>query len=96
MRYFPVILDTLDEEKIFGGVISIRQAVYLLFAVITGILTFFLPVHLLFKIPLSVLLVACGLCLAFGRIKDTNADKIIYYAARYLVKNKKYILRGED
>lgn len=96
MRYFPVILDTLEEEKIFGGVISVRQAVYLLLAVILGVLFFFLPVHMIIRIPLCMIFFTCGLFLAFGRISDINVDKLIYHAACYLARNKKYVLRGDD
>lgn len=96
MRYYPVLLDTLNEEKIFGGVVSVRQVVYLLVAGILAVLSFFLPIHIILRIPLSLLFASAGLILAFFKVSETNIDTMLYYAARYLIRQKKYVLRGDD
>ncbi|MTI84403.1 MAG: PrgI family protein [Firmicutes bacterium] len=96
MRFYPVILDTLDEEKIFGGIISVRQVVYLLVAAILGIICFFIPIHIMLRIPLSLMFASIGLALAFGKISETNTDKLLYFAFKYYLRKKKYVLRGDD
>lgn len=80
------------KRKYFGGYVSVRQALYLIFAVMS-ILLFFLPfIDILIKIILFLTIVGVCTVFAFLKIDETNADKYFIYIFKFLVKRKIYIL----
>ena len=92
MKVYEVPYYFEHEEKIFVGYVSLRQAIYLMFAVM-AIGLFFLPI---LDITLKVILffIAVALCslLAFFKIDGTNADKYSVYILKFLLRRKIYIL----
>lgn len=92
MKVYEVPYYFEHEEKIFGGYVSLRQAIYLMFAVM-AIGLFFLPI---LDVTLKVILffIAVVLCclLAFLKIEGTNADKYSVYILKFLLRRKIYIL----
>lgn len=92
MKVYEVPYYFEHEEKIFGGYVSLRQAIYLIFAVM-AIGLFFLP---FLDVTIKVILfsIVAGLCclLAFLKIDGTNADKYSVYILKFLLRRKIYIL----
>lgn len=97
MQIYKVPFNFIHEEKIFGGYLSIRQAIYLIMALST-IGLFFIPIiGILLKIFLFILLSTMFILFAFLKIDETNTDKYFIYILKFLFRNKKYILeKGKE
>jgi len=92
MKVYEVPYYFEHEEKIFGGYVSLRQAIYLMFAVM-AIGLFFLPIlDVTLKVILFFIAVALCCLLAFLKIDGTNADKYSVYILKFLLRRKIYIL----
>lgn len=92
MQVYQVPYNFEHEEKIFGGYVSLRQAIYLILGV-TSVGLFFLPI---FNVTLKIImfLMSAGICSVFAFLKTDgiNADKYFIYIFRFLVKRKIYVL----
>lgn len=92
MKIYEVPYYFEHEEKIFGGYVSLRQAIYILFAII-AIGLFFLPfISVTIKVILFFLTVCFFCLLAFLKIDGTNADKYFIFILKFLLKKKIYVL----
>jgi len=49
MRYFPIPFTVDEEEKVFGGYVSLRQALYIFLSML-GIRIFWFPLPLIFSL----------------------------------------------
>lgn len=100
MRLFPVPMDLTEEEKTVGGVLSIKQVVYLLsggfLSVLALIILFALRVPFWLGALLSAPLFIFSLYVAFGRPADTPADLYLYLWYLYRKREKNYFLRGDS
>ena len=97
MQVYQVPYNYDHEEKIFGGYISLRQAIYLIFGVLSvGI--FFIPLINIFIKSLLFLLIATMFVLfAFLKIDETYADKYFIYIIKFLFRKKQFILeKGKE
>lgn len=97
MQIYKVPYNFNHEEKVFGGYVSIRQALYLVFgASMFGI--FFIPfINIFIKSVIFVCLLTMFVLFAFLKIDETNSDKYFIYILRFLFRNKKYILeKGKE
>ena len=92
MQVYNVPYNFNHEEKVFGGYVSIRQAIYLIFgASMLGI--FFIPmINIIIKSLLFIVLVTMFVVFAFLKIDETNADKYFIYILNFFFRKKKYIL----
>lgn len=92
MQIYNVPYNFNHEEKIFGGYLSLRQAVYLILA-ICMIGVFFIPVVSIIVKSIIFLILATGFILfAFLKIDEANCDKYFVYILKFLFRKKKYIL----
>jgi len=97
MRSFPVPMDLTEEERTLGGILSLRQAVYLLVGIVITILVLLArPVPLPARLAVSVLPLAAGTGLAFFQPYSMRTDLFLLYGVRYLIRPKRLILRGDD
>lgn len=97
MQIYKVPFNFNHEEKIFGGYISIRQAIYLIMAIsVIGVL--FIPIiNIVIKLFVFILLATIFILFAFLKIDETNTDKYFIYILKFLFRNKKYILeKGKE
>lgn len=97
MRIYKVPYAFNHEEKVFGGYLSIRQAIYLIIAALSvGI--FFAPILNIFVKSLLFLIIATMFILfAFLKIDETYADKYFIYIIKFLFRKKQYILeKGKE
>lgn len=92
MRVFKVPFDIKREEKIFGGYLSLRQVIYLMFSASSLIVCAY-PllriIKLLFITTISIFFLLC----CFVKISEQNFDKFFFYAVKYLFRKKKFTYR---
>lgn len=92
MQVYNVPYNFNHEEKVFGGYVSIRQAIYLISGA-SMIIIFFVPiVNIFIKSLLFILLATMFIMFAFLKIDETNADKYFIYILNFFFRKKKYIL----
>lgn len=90
MRIFKVPFDIKREEKIFGGYLSLRQVIYLMFAASSlGILA--TPFPIILKIIFISLIATLFLLFSFLKINEQNFDKFFYFALKYIFRKKKFM-----
>lgn len=88
MRLFPIPFVIQQEEKIFGGYFSLRQAIYIFFAFLSlGI--FFTAIPLILRIIIFALIVSALMSLAFIRIYGYNLDTFLIILLKYAFRKKK-------
>lgn len=91
MRVFKVPFDVKREEKVFGGYLSLRQVLYLMFATASLLI---LGIEIPFSIRITFIILICGFFLlcAFFRIDEQDFDKFFFYAVKYLFRKKQFYL----
>ena len=95
MRTFKIPFDVKREEKIFGGFLSLRQVIYLVFVGLS-ISIFFIPIPYFIKIPIAMSFILLFLFCAFLRINEQNFDRFFFYALKYLFRKRRYIYERSD
>ena len=97
MQIYNVAYDFNHEEKIFGGYLSIRQVIYLIFGALMMTI-FLLPViNIFIKSILFLISSAMFISFAFLKVDETNADKYFIYILKFLFRKRKYILeKGKE
>lgn len=93
MRAFPVPIQIIEAEKIFGGHLSLRQVVYifLLGLGLGGSLAFLCPVGGVFcKFLILVFNLSWGLALAFVNVYDMGLDVFIIITIKWLKSPRRY------
>lgn len=90
MRIFKVPFDVKREEKIFGGYLSLRQALYIMLAA-SSLIIFAFPINMILKIIFISIFGIFFLLCAFLKINEQNFDKLFFYATKYLSRKKTYI-----
>ena len=93
MKMFKVPYDVQREEKIFGGYLSFRQVIYLMFAT-SSLCIFATPFNIVIKIFIIIIISTFFLLCAFLKIKEQNFDKLFLYATKYLVRKKNFKYGG--
>lgn len=92
MRLFPVPYSITEEEKIFGGYLSLRQILYLVAASTASLILVFgagwlpLPIRLFF----GLILTAAGAAFAFLKISNIGLDSFVRFAALFWFRQKRY------
>lgn len=99
MRMFPIPMDLIEEEKTIGGVISIRQAVYILGAAVWAVLFYIISrsvgAYFWLCLMLAAVKFVLGVYLAFGKIEGMSADRYICSWLMYRLRNKIFHLGGD-
>lgn len=94
MRPFKIPFVVEEEEKVFGGYISIRQALYLFFAVL-GLRIFWFHMPVALKIALFICFVSLMTAFAFLKINNMYFDAYVFTLIKYLARKKQYFY-GEE
>lgn len=82
MRLYKIPFDIKHEEKVFGGYLSIRQALYLLLTILSaGVLL--IPIQKWIRI-------AVFLSFAFIKVNETRLDRYVVNIFVYIFRNKKF------
>lgn len=92
MQVYEIPYNFNHEEKIFGGYISLRQAIYLILGA-SALGIFFIPIGEIFlKSFISLTIVTMFVLFAFLKLDETNADKYFIYILKFFCRKKQYIL----
>ena len=90
MSLYKVPFDFTHEEKVFGGYLSLRQMLYLIFSVISlGIL--FIPIPALIKVIIFLIIITTFLTFAFVKIGNIYADKYFLNILKFILRKKIFI-----
>ncbi len=97
MQVYKIPYNFKHEEKVFGGYVSIRQAIYLIIAA-SSVVVFFIPlVNIFIKAMVFLSLASMFLAFAFLKVEETYADKYFIYILSFLFRSRKYILeKGKE
>lgn len=90
MKVFKIPYDTKREEKIFGGYLSLRQVIYLMFC-FGALGVFAIPINIVFKLLIFSNTVLFLLLCAFLKIQELNFDKFFFYWLKFLFRKKKFV-----
>lgn len=89
MRLYKIPFDIKHEEKVFGGYLSIRQALYLLLTILSaGII--FIPIQKWIRITIFLFLAVIFLSFAFIKVNETRLDKYVVNIIAYVFRKKKF------
>lgn len=92
MRLFPVPYSITEEEKLFGGYLSLRQVVYLAISLVAATIMIFsvglLPLSL--RLFFGLLLTGSGASFAFIKISNIRLDRYLVFAILYCIRQKKF------
>lgn len=97
MRAFPVPVQITDEERLMGGIFSLRQTLYIILGLALGGAGFaftFLPV--LIRLFLFILVACIGVVFAFVKIRYMRVDQYIYLHLKWRKSPRAIWLKGEN
>lgn len=95
MRAFPVPVQITEEEKLFGGMLSLRQLLYIIAGVCLGGLSFliiFMPVVI--RLFIFLIMSCLGPLIAFIPIYHMRADQFIFRYIKWKCSSNSLYLRG--
>lgn len=92
MQIYNVPYNFNHEEKVFGGYVSLRQAIYLIFGASMLSIFFITMIDIFIKSILFLILATIFILFAFLKVDETNADKYFIYILNFLIRKKQYIL----
>lgn len=90
MRIFKVPFNMKREEKIFGGYLSLRQVLYLMFAASSSLI-FATALPIFIKMTISSLISLLFILFAFLKVNEQYFDKLFFYALKFLFRKRKYV-----
>ena len=91
MRVYKVPFNFKHEEKIFGGYLSLRQAIYLIIA-IAGAGILFIPfIPMAIKATVFLINLIIFILFAFLKIEETSTDKYFINILKYMLRQKIYM-----
>jgi len=97
VRLFPVPYSITEEEKLFGGYLSLRQVVYLAVSLVAAAILIFcvslLPLSL--RLFSGLLLTGAGASLAFIKISHIGLDRYLMFAVLFCIRQKRYCFMQE-
>lgn len=92
MQIYKVPYNFNHEEKVFGGYLSIRQAIYLMFGVLSLAILFIPMINMIIKATFFIIFATMFVLFAFLKIDETYSDKYFIYILKFFFRRKKYIL----
>lgn len=88
MRLYKIPFDIKHEEKVFGGYLSIRQALYLLLTILSaGILL--IPIQKWIR-AVFLFFATIFLSFAFIKVNETRLDRYVVNIVVYIFRKKKF------
>lgn len=96
MRIYQVPFQLDKEEKVIGGVLTLRQLIYIISGIGLGALFFILlfKKSLLIGVILLGILSCSGYFFAIYKAGDDDLDKYIFRRVLYFLKKKEYPFYG--
>lgn len=91
MNVYKVPFDFTHEEKVFGGYLSLRQMLYVVFGVASAGILFLPDIPMIIKVLMFLVIFSLFMAFAFFKIQQTYADKYFINILKYLFRKKIYI-----
>lgn len=88
---YKVPFDFTHEEKVFGGYLSIRQMLYIIFSVASSGVLFIPFIPMFIKAMLFISVVVTFMIFAFLKIGSGYADKYFLNIVKYIFRKKIFI-----
>lgn len=89
MRLYKIPFDIKHEEKVFGGYLSIRQALYLLLTILSaGVLL--IPIQKWIRIVVFLFFATIFLTFSFIKVNETRLDRYVANIIVYIFRKKKF------
>lgn len=89
MKTYKVPQDLNEEEKLIGGVASLRQTAYVVIGAVAGILlAIAIPISITGKVTVFSVFVVLGIGFGFTKVYDLNLDKLIFLYIRFASRKK--------
>lgn len=96
MRVWPVPVQMVEDEKIIGGMMSLRQLGYLILGFCLGGGWAALPLPFSLRIAVFTAAFAFGAALAFVNIYDMPLDVFLWRLIRWWRSPRELYLRGDE
>lgn len=96
MRAWPVPIQITEEEKLIGGIVSLRQLGWLFGGFCFGGLGAALPLPLALRFVVFVLAFLVGAVLAFARPCGMPLDVFLWRWWRWRRENRELFLKGDE
>lgn len=91
MNIYKVPFDFTHEEKVFGGYLSIRQMLYVVFGVASAGILFLPSIPMSMKVLAFLLFFSLYMAFAFLKIQQVYADRYFLNILKFLFRKKIYI-----
>lgn len=88
---YKVPFDFTHEEKVFGGYLSLRQMLYVVFSVISIGILFIPSMPMIAKAIIFLLIFATFMIFAFLKIGAGYADKYFWNIVKFIFRKKIFI-----
>lgn len=99
MRAFPVPIQIIEDEKVFGGHLSLRQVAYLFLIGpgIGGALALSCPFGgLIVKLIIFAFIWSISCAMAYVKVSDMTLDKYVWLAFKWWKSPKNYTWEGDN
>jgi len=97
MRSWPVPVQITDEEKIIGGVLTLRQLVYMIAGLaVGGALAAVIPTWALLRFLIYLVFQIGGFALALCQVKDMSLDSYLVHYWKWKHSARSFILKGDN
>lgn len=91
MNIYKVPFDFAHEEKIFGGYLSLRQAIYLVLGIASAGILFIPHIPMTLKVIIFLTTFIAFLIFAFLKINEIYADRHFLNIIKYIFRKKIYL-----
>jgi len=91
MQTYKVPQNLHEEEKLIGGLLSLRQTAYIVIGGVLGLLlAYLIPGSMTVKISLFSIPIVLSLAIGFGKIYDLSFDFIIVLLFKFYRSKKQF------
>ena len=91
MNIYKVPFDFAHEEKIFGGYLSLRQAIYLVLGISSAGILFIPHIPMTLKVIIFLTTFITFLIFTFLKINEIYADRHFLNIIKYIFRKKIYL-----
>ena len=91
MNIYKVPFDFAHEGKIFGGYLSLRQAIYIVLGISSAGILFIPHIPMIFKVIIFLTTFIAFLIFAFLKINEVYADRHFLNIIKYIFRKKIYL-----
>lgn len=87
---FPVPIQSDEEEKLFGGVLTIRQMIYVIAGGSLAAFMAVFPLPVFFKVTFALVIIIGAVSLAFVKIEGVRLDRYLLFYMTYGKRQREF------